>query len=137
MGIALQPIPPEMAKVVDILCVDCEQSDEHRKWHFLGVQCRRCSSFNTVLERISLAGPDAATFLREHGDGAPRLPRISRDRAGLVGGVSSRSLHTRPVVREPSQTNGSDELPSGLLMDFNSSSEFSTASFREPEDMEF
>lgn len=98
MGIALQPVPPEMAKVVDILCVDCEQQDEHRKWHFLGVQCRRCSSFNTVVERITISGPDAATFIREHGDGAPRLPRITRRlRIGLVGGVSNQSLSQRSL----------------------------------------
>eukprot|EP00591_Stephanopyxis_turris_P007239 CAMPEP_0195530680 /NCGR_PEP_ID=MMETSP0794_2-20130614/33689_1 /TAXON_ID=515487 /ORGANISM="Stephanopyxis turris, Strain CCMP 815" /LENGTH=142 /DNA_ID=CAMNT_0040662237 /DNA_START=432 /DNA_END=860 /DNA_ORIENTATION=- len=69
MGVMLQPVPPNLAKLVDISCIDCENKEEHRKWHFLGVQCRRCSSFNTIVERITLVGPEAATFLREHGDG--------------------------------------------------------------------
>lgn len=110
MGIALQPVPAEMAKVVDILCIDCEQQDEHRKWHFLGVQCRRCSSFNTVVERITMAGAEAANFIREHGDGAPRLPRINRSsRPGIVGGVSNRSLSTRSLL-----SNNNDSLHSSM-----------------------
>jgi len=63
MGIALQPVPPEMARVVNIYCNDCEVSDSSRRWHFLGVQCYSCSSFNTVVEQIVLSGQDAADFL--------------------------------------------------------------------------
>lgn len=63
MGIAMQPVPPEMCKVVTITCNDCEKSDENRAWHFLGVQCRSCNSFNTVVERITMMGPEAHAFL--------------------------------------------------------------------------
>jgi hypothetical protein len=71
--IALQPIPKELAKVVDIFCIDCEKLDERRKWHFLGVRCRICSGFNTRIERILLTGSDAASFLQEYGDGSPNF----------------------------------------------------------------
>jgi len=63
MGIALQPVPPEMARVVSIFCNDCEESDEDRRWHFLGVQCINCSSFNTTVQKTILVGREAATFL--------------------------------------------------------------------------
>mmetsp|Transcript_13220 Transcript_13220/g.27174 ORF Transcript_13220/g.27174 Transcript_13220/m.27174 type:complete len:361 (-) Transcript_13220:253-1335(-) len=63
MGIELQPVPPDLAKAVTIICNDCERTDENRAWHFLGVQCRNCTSFNTVVERISMVGPDAHAFL--------------------------------------------------------------------------
>lgn len=66
MGIALQPVPPELARVVTIVCTDCEVKEVNRRWHFLGVQCRHCTSFNTVIENTTLTGPEAAAFLGEH-----------------------------------------------------------------------
>jgi len=91
-GVALQPVPPELARVVNITCNDCERSDDARAWHFLGVQCRNCSSFNTVVDRIVLSGEDAHEFLetlaqRSNFSGpfdpnAPsNRPRISRRRS--------------------------------------------------------
>ncbi|KAG7364065.1 zinc-ribbon domain containing protein [Nitzschia inconspicua] len=65
MGIALQPVPPELARVVTILCNDCEETDENRRWHFLGVRCMHCMSFNTTVERTTLMGRDAASYLDE------------------------------------------------------------------------
>ena len=59
MGISLQPVPPEMARVVTIICNDCEEVQENRQWHFLGVQCLECSSFNTIVEKITLMGREA------------------------------------------------------------------------------
>jgi Zinc-ribbon/Ring finger domain len=63
MGIALQPVPPELVRVVNIFCNDCEVSDPNRRWHFLGVQCLNCTSFNTIVESIVLTGYEGATFL--------------------------------------------------------------------------
>ncbi|KAL7540712.1 hypothetical protein ACHAWF_006775 [Thalassiosira exigua] len=63
MGIALQPVPADMARAVDILCNDCEAKGINQRWHFLGVQCRRCTSFNTTVERTVLMGQEAADFL--------------------------------------------------------------------------
>lgn len=65
MGIALQPVPPDMARVVNILCNDCEQTDVNRRWHFLGVRCMNCLSFNTNCEQIVMQGRDAADYLDE------------------------------------------------------------------------
>jgi Zinc-ribbon len=65
MGIALQPVPPELARVVTIMCNDCEELDENRRWHFLGVRCQHCMSFNTTVERTSLTGREAAVYLDE------------------------------------------------------------------------
>jgi hypothetical protein len=65
MGIALQPVPPELARVVTIICNDCEERDVDRRWHFLGVRCLNCLSFNTTVERTTLTGRDAAAFLEE------------------------------------------------------------------------
>jgi len=63
MGIALQPVPPDMCKVVTIMCNDCEVVQPNRAWHFLGVQCRHCDSFNTVVDRITMMGQEAHQFL--------------------------------------------------------------------------
>lgn len=62
-GVALQPVPPELARVVNITCNDCEETEDARAWHFLGVQCRNCSSFNTVVDRIIMSGEEAHEFL--------------------------------------------------------------------------
>lgn len=62
-GVALQPVPPELCRVVNITCNDCEEQDDARAWHFLGVQCRNCSSFNTVVDRIIMSGEEAYDFL--------------------------------------------------------------------------
>lgn len=65
MGIALQPVPPELSRVVTISCNDCEELDENRRWHFLGVRCNHCMSFNTTVERTTLTGREAALYLDE------------------------------------------------------------------------
>jgi len=64
MSIAMQPVPEDMAKVVTITCNDCEVKQENRRWHFLGVQCRQCDSFNTNLEHVQYTGLEAVEFLR-------------------------------------------------------------------------
>lgn len=48
--IASQPMPEDLAKVVDINCFDCGTKSKNRDWHFLGVQCPNCDSFNTSVE---------------------------------------------------------------------------------------
>ena len=63
MGIALQPVPAELARCVNIICNDCEERDYERRWHFLGVRCMHCRSFNTQVEQILLQGLEAAEFL--------------------------------------------------------------------------
>lgn len=62
LSIAMQPVPVELAKVVDIKCNDCENQDKNLRWHFLGIQCRTCNSFNTSIEKITLTGRQAALF---------------------------------------------------------------------------
>jgi hypothetical protein len=63
MGIALQPVPRDLARVVNIICNDCEERDHERRWHFLGVRCMNCLSFNTNVEQIILQGVEAANYL--------------------------------------------------------------------------
>jgi len=64
LNIDMHPLPPECAKVVTIQCIDCEKHDNDRTWHFLGIQCKHCHSFNTVVNKVSLTGIEADTFLR-------------------------------------------------------------------------
>lgn len=63
MGISLQPVPAELARCVDIYCNDCEEMDGNRRWHFLGVRCNHCMSYNTTVERVVMHGVEAAEFL--------------------------------------------------------------------------
>lgn len=91
-AVAMQPVPPELARVINITCNDCETTDDARAWHFLGVQCRHCSSFNTVVDRIIMSGEEAHEFLEtlqtrtdliETEDGSQRISRrrINRRRS--------------------------------------------------------
>lgn len=63
-NIANQPVPAELARVVNITCNDCETSEHARGWHFLGVQCNKCQSFNTVIDNILMTGPEAHDYLQ-------------------------------------------------------------------------
>jgi RING finger and CHY zinc finger domain-containing protein 1 len=78
MGIKLQPIPPEMSRVVNISCVDCGERDENRRWHFLGVQCLKCTSFNTTIENTLLFGMEAAAALNSERQFNPPSNLMSR-----------------------------------------------------------
>ena len=47
-----QPMPADLKRVVNIMCYDCETKTPNLQWHFLGVQCPSCNSFNTVVENV-------------------------------------------------------------------------------------
>ncbi|KAL3763769.1 hypothetical protein ACHAW5_000342 [Stephanodiscus triporus] len=47
-----QPMPPDLARRVDVLCNDCGSRGSGLDWHFLGVRCPGCDGFNTVVERV-------------------------------------------------------------------------------------
>jgi len=65
--IAEHPMPADLQRIVDIMCNDCENKSHQRQWHFLGIQCPVCSSFNTVVEQVLSSGADAAA----NGEQAP------------------------------------------------------------------
>ena len=50
IDIAQQPMPNDLKKKVTILCNDCEIRSEDQDWHFLGMRCPGCKSFNTVVD---------------------------------------------------------------------------------------
>ena len=52
----MQPMPADLARIVDIMCNDCERKSDGLSWHFLGVQCPGCESFNTVVENHVSSG---------------------------------------------------------------------------------
>lgn len=93
-NIALQPVPPELARVVNIKCNDCETDSHAQAWHFLGVQCNPCQSFNTVVDEIVLSGEEAHEFLemqafrqaineaKANGEQKPRR-RVNRRRSAI------------------------------------------------------
>lgn len=71
--IELQPMPADLARVVNILCNDCETKSENRSWHFLGVQCPGCTSFNTVVENVvsgNGGSSSSAAAVAPSGDGS-------------------------------------------------------------------
>lgn len=75
MIVTFKPVPPELCKVVTIKCFDCEAVQDGRAWHFLGVQCDECESFNTVVERIERVGQEAHEHLLRVGSrGLPPPP---------------------------------------------------------------
>jgi len=54
--IAEHPMPGDLQRIVDIMCNDCETKSHRRNWHFLGIQCPSCNSFNTVVEQVCSTG---------------------------------------------------------------------------------
>lgn len=80
-GVALQPVPPELARVVNITCNDCEESEDGRAWHYLGIQCHNCSSFNTVVNHILLSGEEAHEYLENQGAENPDDRQTPRRRS--------------------------------------------------------
>jgi RING finger and CHY zinc finger domain-containing protein 1 len=81
-SIDAQPVPPDLARVVNITCNDCECGDENRSWHFLGTRCNNCSSFNTAVDQIVLQGRKAHAFLKR---------KISEQKSGH--GTMSKQSH--------------------------------------------
>ena len=86
MGIALQPVPPELCKVVTIKCNDCEKVAHNRSWHFLGVQCQGCESFNTVVEKITMMGQEAHEFLLRQDPAAAAATTAAPNSNNAAGG---------------------------------------------------
>ena len=80
--IELQPMPADLAWVVNILCNDCETKSENRSWHFLGVQCPGCTSFNTVVENVVTNGGSSSSA-------AAAAPSGGGSSGGSNGGDSS------------------------------------------------
>ena len=123
MGIALQPVPRDMARVVHVVCNDCETSDRDRRWHFLGVRCHECLSFNTTVEQIVLRGLDAADYLdqlearRSGTGGVPANISVQVAATAAVASTnnnrsSSQSLgnyHHHPHRQEPLDTRRDEE----------------------------
>lgn len=58
--IAEHPMPPDLHRIVNIMCNDCETKSRNLQWHFLGIQCPQCSSFNTVVEEVVSSGTEAS-----------------------------------------------------------------------------
>jgi len=100
-GVALQPVPPELCRVVNISCNDCEQQDDARAWHFLGVQCRNCSSFNTVVDRIIMSGEEAYDFLETMT--ARRTVLEGQQRAAQLGGADTQEQTEGELGARPEQ----------------------------------
>lgn len=67
-------------RIVDIMCNDCETKSQNRLWHFLGIQCPQCNSFNTVVEQVVSTGPtgnssEVPSPQQQQGPGQPPPPR--------------------------------------------------------------
>jgi len=59
-----QPVPPEISRVVDVFCNDCEQTGHNQRWHPLGNACFSCGGFNTTID-VRMVGVDAFNFLNQ------------------------------------------------------------------------
>jgi len=79
--IAMQPMPPDLARKVHIMCNDCEIKSENCDFHFLGVQCPKCNSFNT--QQLS-------TTIEGDGDTSDGIGGASGDGIGDAEGDSDR-----------------------------------------------
>jgi Zinc-ribbon/Ring finger domain len=104
MGIALQPVPPEMARMVNIYCNDCESTDCNLRWHFLGVRCVQCFSFNTNVEQIVMQGRDAAAYLDRMESSSMYNSAASAAPSAMHGGIPTNI--TMPTAIAASQPGG-------------------------------
>lgn len=117
MGIALQPVPPELSKVVTIACNDCERSQANRAWHFLGVQCKLCTSFNTVVEQVTMTGPEAHAFLQTAD------PPATQTDFGTASNADTPVAHAPPRHSESAPVGGM-AAPGEMEVDFPSQDQF-------------
>ena len=62
--IETQPVPPDLTRIVDIVCNDCEVAESNRPWHPLGVDCSHCGSFNTSVD-VKMVGIQAYNILKQ------------------------------------------------------------------------
>lgn len=44
------PLPPEAARKRNIMCYDCNAKTLDADWHFFGIKCHTCGSYNTSTE---------------------------------------------------------------------------------------
>mmetsp|Transcript_9095 Transcript_9095/g.19504 ORF Transcript_9095/g.19504 Transcript_9095/m.19504 type:complete len:675 (+) Transcript_9095:210-2234(+) len=112
MGIALQPVPPDLARVVTMTCIDCGEQDKDRRWHFLGVQCMKCSSFNTTVDVTQLVGKEAAAFLGDVDNAPPDGAHAAF--SGASGNVGSAS--TAAAAAMSNETGGDQPTGSAAAM---------------------
>jgi hypothetical protein len=120
VAIALQPVPAEMARSVDILCNDCEEKSFNQRWHFLGMQCHICNSFNTNIERTVLMGQEASDYFGQQRDfpaqaqwapGVADRNMLSLLLGGEVLGVpSAREDNTEESDRRMSTSDEGDDI---------------------------
>ena len=120
VAIALQPVPAEMSRSVDILCNDCEELSFNQRWHFLGVQCQICNSFNTNVERTVLMGHEASDYFGQQRDfpaqaqwapGVADRNMLSLLLGGEVLGVpSAREDNTEESDRRMSTSDEGDDI---------------------------
>jgi RING finger and CHY zinc finger domain-containing protein 1 len=71
--IAEHAMPPDLQRIVDIMCNDCEVKSHNRQWHFLGIQCPNCNSFNTVVENVVSTAADQMTQQGQSQEPPPNL----------------------------------------------------------------
>ena len=83
--IEMQPMPSDLARVVNIMCNDCETRSENRNWHFLGVQCPHCTSFNTVVEQVISSGDNSGGLAMANGGAGGNLPGAPAANGGGPG----------------------------------------------------
>lgn len=113
MGISLQPVPIELTRCVNIVCNDCEEHDTERRWHFLGVRCMNCLSFNTVVENTILQGVEAAEFLErkeaENGQGGipSNISALAVSQSAIDSTDNEDIMETMPEVQDTSQEGSS------------------------------
>lgn len=68
--VAEHPMAEEFQRIVNIMCIDCESKSNNRQWHFLGIQCPCCNSFNTVVEQVVSVGTQGNQGNRNTSSGA-------------------------------------------------------------------
>mmetsp|Transcript_6916 Transcript_6916/g.7549 ORF Transcript_6916/g.7549 Transcript_6916/m.7549 type:complete len:395 (-) Transcript_6916:465-1649(-) len=77
-----QPMPSDLAREVTIWCNDCEKNSEKQNWHFLGVQCPNCTSFNTAVQNNFSASSNNNNNSNGDGDGGQNNSNNGRNNSG-------------------------------------------------------
>ena len=99
--IQMQPMPANLCRIVSIICNDCTGKTAGLTWHFLGVQCPSCRSFNTSILSIDRNSGRSSTTSTSETMGDIELNENVAEALSQNSGVNRRSERGTASISNP------------------------------------
>lgn len=91
-------MPPDLAATVQASCNDCLRQSEEAPYHFLGVRCQHCGSFNTNFNAPSLHSAAAPA-----GEEVDHTSRGRAEEGGFQGTAEDEDAGEAAADEEPEE----------------------------------